>query len=185
MRGLRHKAVLEMIAHVKEASERKEAVDIGKLAFTTALNQMSNTLVSKNVSDFKSQKNGGSNGLKFQSAVKTLMAVDQKFNLVDMFPWLKALDPQRVSQKAKVAYDWLDEVSQGFIDERLRNREANLARYDDLLDSLLDYSKENNEVDFSLKHVKILLVVCIYSLVKLSKGVQKWIQEIIIPRLKV
>ncbi|KAM7494174.1 hypothetical protein LguiB_028783 [Lonicera macranthoides] len=173
MRGLRHKAVLEMIAHVKEASERKEAVDIGKLAFTTALNQMSNTLVSKNVTDFKSQSIGGSNGLKFQSAVKTLMAVDQKFNLVDMFPWLKPLDPQRVRQKAKVAYDWLDEVSQGFIDERLRHREANLARYGDLLDSLLDYSKEN-EVDFSLKHVKILLVDLFLAGTETSSNTIEW-----------
>ncbi|KAM7491309.1 hypothetical protein LguiA_034230 [Lonicera macranthoides] len=147
--------------------------DLAVIWISAALNQMSNTLVSENVTDFKSQSIGGSNGLKFRSAVKTLMAVDQKFNLVDMFPWLKPLDPQRVRQKAKVAYDWLDEVSQGFIDERLRHREANLARYGDLLDSLLDYSKEN-EVDFSLKHVKILLVDLFLAGTETSSNTIEW-----------
>ncbi|KAK2997761.1 hypothetical protein RJ639_024908 [Escallonia herrerae] len=84
-----HAAVEELIQHVKEASQREEAVDIGKLAFATVLNQMSNTCVSENVADFTSNEIRA-----FRNAVKTLIEVDGKFNIADIFPWLKPLDPQ-------------------------------------------------------------------------------------------
>ncbi|KAM7494177.1 hypothetical protein LguiB_028786 [Lonicera macranthoides] len=95
---LRHKAVHEMVVHLKLASKRKEAVDIGELTFTTALNQMSNTLVSKNVAGFDSQADGVKG---FLNAVKTIMVVAGKFNIADIFPVLKPLDPQNIRRKAK------------------------------------------------------------------------------------
>ncbi|KAI7994191.1 Cytochrome P450 76C3 [Camellia lanceoleosa] len=156
LRGLRHKAVEEMIEHVRERRDR--AVAIGELAFTTALNQMSNTCFSVNVAGFESGE-----VQEFLNAVKTLMVVDGKFNIADVFPWLKPFDPQGLRRRAKVAYDWLDAVSDGFVTRRLKHRESNLPGYGDLLDSLLDYSQEN-ESEFNCKHIKILLVVCSLSL---------------------
>ncbi|CAL5356052.1 unnamed protein product [Camellia sinensis] len=150
LRGLRHKAVEEMIEHVREGRDR--AVAIGELAFTTALNQMSNTCFSINVVGFKSGE-----VQEFLNAVKTMMVVDGKFNIAEVFPWLKPFDPQGLSRKAKVAYDWHDAISDGFVTRRLKHRESNLSSYGDLLDSLLDYSQEN-ESEFNCKHIKILLV---------------------------
>ncbi|KAF5954442.1 hypothetical protein HYC85_007298 [Camellia sinensis] len=48
-------------------------------------------------------------------------------------------------------------VCDGFVTRRLKHRESNLSSYGDLLDSLLDYSQEN-ESEFNCKHIKILLV---------------------------
>ncbi|KAI7993595.1 Ferruginol synthase [Camellia lanceoleosa] len=152
LRGLRHKAVEEMIEHVRERRDR--AVAIGELAFTTALNQMSNTCFSVIVAGFESGE-----VQEFLNAVKTLMVVDGKFNIADVFPWLKPFDPQGLRRRAKVAYNWLDAVSDGFVTRRLKHRESNFPSYGDLLDSLLDYSQEN-ESEFNCKHIKILLVVC-------------------------
>ncbi|KAK2973034.1 hypothetical protein RJ640_000023 [Escallonia rubra] len=114
---------------------------------------MSNTCVSENVTDFTSNEIRG-----FQNAVKTLMEVDGKFNIADIFPWLKPLDPQRIRSKAKAAYSWLDAVSDDFIRQRLKHRQSKLRRYGDFLDSLLDFSQEN-EAEFNCKHIKILLVI--------------------------
>ncbi|KAM7494152.1 hypothetical protein LguiB_028761 [Lonicera macranthoides] len=158
LKDLRGKAIEEMVMHVMASSEKGLVVDIGKLAFTTALNQMSNTCISENVDDFESKDVRG-----FLSAVKTLMVVDGQFNIADIFPWLKPLDPQRIRRKAKAAYGWFDEVIDGFIDRRLRQRKSGLKRYGDMLDSLLDYSEEN-EREFNLKHIRVLLVVLSLSL---------------------
>ncbi|KAL7165241.1 hypothetical protein ACSBR2_041013 [Camellia fascicularis] len=114
LRGLRHKAVEEMIEHVRERIDR--AVAIGELAFTTALNQMSNTCFSVNVAGFESGE-----VQEFLNAVKTLMVVDGKFNIADVFPWLKPFDPQGLRRRAKVAYDWLDAISDGFGCLKLNN----------------------------------------------------------------
>ena len=158
LKDLRRKAIEEMVMHVMASSEKGLVVDIGKLAFTTALNQMSNTCISENVDDFESKDVRG-----FLSAVKTLMVVDGQFNIADIFPWLKPLDPQSIRQKAKAAYGWFDEVIDGFIDRRLQQRKSGLKRCGDMLDSLLDYSEEN-EREFNLKHIKVLLVVLSLSL---------------------
>ncbi|CAL5429810.1 unnamed protein product [Camellia sinensis] len=155
-----------MIEHVRERRDR--AVAIGELAFTTALNQMSNTCFSVNVAGFESGE-----VQEFLNAVKTLMVVDGKFNIADVFPWLKPFDPRGLRRRAKVAYDWLDAVSDGFVTRRLKHRESNLPSYGDLLDSLLDYSQEN-ESEFNCKHIKILLVDLMLAGTETSSNTVEW-----------
>ncbi|GKE36510.1 geraniol 8-hydroxylase-like protein [Tanacetum coccineum] len=92
----------------------------------------------------------------FKTAVKMAMEVQGKFNISDIFPLLKPLDLQNVRRQAKVAFDRLDEVTEGFIKQRLKHRKANLPNFGDMLDSLLDHC-ENNETSFNLKHINTLL----------------------------
>nr|GFA64855.1 geraniol 8-hydroxylase-like [Tanacetum cinerariifolium] len=93
----------------------------------------------------------------FKMAVETAMEVQGKLNIADIFPVLKPLDPQNIRGQAKKAFDWLDKVIEGFVDERLKQRESKLPRFGDMLDSFLDYS-QNNEAKFNLNHIKALLV---------------------------
>ncbi|CAL5356070.1 hypothetical protein CsSME_00044903 [Camellia sinensis var. sinensis] len=167
LRGLRHKAVGEMIQHVRETRDRSLA--IGELAFITALNMMSNTCFSVNVAGFESGEAQG-----FLNAVKTIMVVDGKFNIADVFPWLKPLDPQGLRTKAKVAYGWLDDVCDGFITRRLKHRESNLLSYGDLLDSLLDYSQEHHESEFNCKNIKVLLGELLLAGTETSSNTVEW-----------
>lgn len=153
LRNLRHKVVQEMVEHVNEVSRKGEAADIVKLGFATAVNQISNTCFSVNVADYKTDDVKG-----FQNAVKSVMEVDIKFNVADYFPVLRALDPQGLRRKAKDAYGYLEELCDKFIVERLRHRQSKVQKHGDLLDCFLDFSQEN-EAEFSLKHVQVLLVV--------------------------
>lgn len=145
-----------MVEHVKEISETGQVVNIGKLAFTTALNQMSNTCFSEDVAHFNSDEDGN----EFQNAVKTIMKVDGTMNFADYFPWLKIFDPQGIRRDAKAAYTWLDQLCEKFITQRLRHRESNFPPHGDLLDSFLDFRRENL-VYFDVKHIKVLLMVCL------------------------
>ncbi|WOH03423.1 hypothetical protein DCAR_0622820 [Daucus carota subsp. sativus] len=149
---LRLKVVTQMVDHIKEISRRGQAVDIGKLAFTTALNQMSNTCFSEDVAGFDSDQDD--NG--FYKGVKTIMKVVGKINCADYFPWLKTFDPQGIRKEAWGAYGWLDQVCEKFINQRLRHRESKLPPYGDLLDSFLDFQQQNPD-DFNIMHIKALL----------------------------
>ncbi|GJV95810.1 geraniol 8-hydroxylase-like protein [Tanacetum coccineum] len=108
LRNLREKVVHGMLEFLRECMRKTRAVDIGKLAIAVALNQMSNTCLSQNVTTYESDDIGG-----FKTAVKTLMEVDGKFNIADIFPVLKPLDPQNIRRQAKAAYDWFDNVTEG------------------------------------------------------------------------
>nr|XP_043606838.1 geraniol 8-hydroxylase-like [Erigeron canadensis] len=167
LRDLREKVVDGMLEFLEESGKKKASVDIGKLAFAVALNQMSNTCLSQNVTSYESDDIGG-----FKTAVKTLMEVDGKFNIADIFPVLKPLDPQNIRRQAKAAYDWFDEVTEGFIKERLKHRKQ-VERFGDMLDSLLDYS-ENNDTDFNLIHIKTLLVDLFLAGTETSSNTTEW-----------
>ncbi|KAJ0559093.1 putative geraniol 8-hydroxylase [Helianthus annuus] len=135
LRDLRQNVLDGMLEFLHECGRKKAGVDIGKLSFAVALNQMSNTCVSQNVTNYESDDIGG-----FKTAVKTVMKMTGKFNIADLFPVLKPLDPQNIRKHGKAAYGWLDKVTEGFITERLKNRESKLPRFGDMLDSLLDYT---------------------------------------------
>ncbi|KAL8111102.1 cytochrome P450 76T24-like [Apium graveolens] len=153
LEGLRLKVVTQMANHLKELSRNGQVVDIGKLAFTTALNQMSNTCFSVDVSDFGSDQDV----FGFHKVVKTIMKVDGKINFADYFPWLKIFDPQGIRRDAKAAYGWLDQLCQNFITQRLRHRESDSPSHGDLLDSFLDFRRDS-QADFDIKHIKVLLM---------------------------
>lgn len=149
---LRQNVMEGMLEFLRESGLKKKPVDIGKLAFAVALNNVSNTCFSKNVTSYESDDIGG-----FKTAVKTLVKLSGKFNIADIFPVLKPLDPQNIRRQAKVVYDWFDKVTEGILSERLKHRQLKLPKFGDMLDSLLDYSQDNDEVDFNLKHIKALL----------------------------
>ncbi|XP_023772094.1 cytochrome P450 76T24 [Lactuca sativa] len=168
LRDLRQNVVEGMLEFLRESGRKNVAVDIGKLSFAVALNQMSNTCLSQNVTSYESDDIGG-----FKTAVKTLMEVDGKFNIADIFPVLKPLDPQNIRRQAKAAYDWFDKVTAGFISERLKHRMSSMERFGDMLDSLLDYSEEN-EADFNLIHIKTLLVDLFLAGTETSSNTTEW-----------
>nr|XP_043637789.1 geraniol 8-hydroxylase-like [Erigeron canadensis] len=168
LRDLRENVVEGMLDFLKESSLKNEVVNIGKLAFGVALNQMSNTCLSQNVTNYESDDIGG-----FKRAVKTLMEVDGKFNIADIFPVLKPLDPQNLRKQAKAAYGWFDDVIEGFISERLKHRNSKLPRFGDMLDSMLDFS-EDNAADFSIIHIKTLLVDLFIAGTETSSNTTEW-----------
>ncbi|KAM7490757.1 hypothetical protein LguiA_033678 [Lonicera macranthoides] len=124
LRDLRQTMVQEMVQHVKVVGERGECVDIGKLAFTTAFNQMSNTCFSVNVVGYVAEDFFKG----FYRAVKTIMEIDAKFNIGDYFPLIKGLDLQGIRRKSKEAYGFLDELCNKFITERLKDRESKMRK---------------------------------------------------------
>nr|XP_017234307.1 PREDICTED: geraniol 8-hydroxylase-like [Daucus carota subsp. sativus] len=167
---LRHGVMDQMVRHVEKISksEGEQGVEIAKLAFTTALNQMSNTCFSTNVDEYDHQDSKG-----FKNAVATIMDVAMKFNVADYFPLLKAFDLQKLRPMANAAYGCLEELCDDYIHQRLQHRENKLPKHGDLLDSLIDFSQENQS-DFTLKHIQVLLVELFLGGTDTSTNTTEW-----------
>ncbi|KAL8200875.1 hypothetical protein R6Q57_012214 [Mikania cordata] len=152
LQHVREDVLEDVLSSLRESGSKKAAVDIGSMAFAVSLNQFSKTFCSRNMTSYEGDDIRG-----FQVVVATAMEVQGKFNIADIFPVLRPFDPQNVWRRAKAAFEWLEEKIEDFVNERIKHRDSELPRFDDVLDSLLDYS-QHNEADFNVKHIKTLLV---------------------------
>ncbi|XP_021856512.2 cytochrome P450 76AD1-like [Spinacia oleracea] len=144
---VRHKKVKELVEYVQQCSQKGLPVDIGKAAFTTVLNLLSNTFFSMDMASHTSSKSQ-----EFKDLVWNLLEIGARPNLSDFFPLVKNLDLQGVLKITRVYMNKLMKIFDDIIDERLKDQTE--VKYD-VLDTLLKLV-ENNEL--SLDDVKHLLV---------------------------
>ncbi|KAJ4954739.1 hypothetical protein NE237_011522 [Protea cynaroides] len=141
----------EMVKSVVEISEGGEAVDVGRIAFGTILNLLSNTFFSFDMIDQKSKRVE-----EIKEIIWRIMDLAGKPNVADYFPLLRSFDPQGIRREIKVCYDRLHSLLEDIIHARVQRRASGSARSGDFLDVLLDYSHEHGD-DFSLRDIKLLL----------------------------
>lgn len=146
-KSVRSKKVKELVTFMSEICERGESVDIARVSFVTSLNMISNVMFSTDLGSYDP-----TTSLELQDSVVRIMEFIGKPNLANFFPFLGFLDLQGIRKEMKVCSDKLFQVFQGFIDAR--NNEKSSQTESDLLDSLMDLTKENgselNEND--IKH---------------------------------
>ncbi|KAK6947674.1 Cytochrome P450, partial [Dillenia turbinata] len=138
---LRRLKVQKLLTHVQESCQAGVAVEIGKAAFNTSLNLLSNTIFSVDLADPES-------GLarEFQKLVCSIMENIGRPNLADYFPLLRKIDPQGVKRRLTRDGGKITKLLQGLIDDRLLSRKAkDSQRKNDLLDALLDLIEEKFE----------------------------------------
>ena len=148
-----------MVKRVVEASEAGEAISIGTLVFGTTLNSLSNTIFLVDIFDPKS------NAIQeLKELIWSIMKHGGKPNLSDFFPLLKPFDLQGIRRSTKVPYDRLHGLIDNMIDQGLEFRASGSPRCDDLLDVLLDLSKEQGHEEFNRLNIKVLVTVLSLSL---------------------
>jgi len=155
---IRRKKVQELVAETRQSSVTGEAVDIGKAAFKTALNMLSNTILSVDLAGPNSDTT-----LKFKEIVWTAMEDIGKPNLADYFPVLQKFDPQGIRQRTAVNFVKMKNIFTHMISERLQLRKVSgsLTKCD-MLDTLLNICEENNEM-MDKKAMEHFLMVSINS----------------------
>ncbi|XP_076936577.1 inactive cytochrome P450 76AD1-like isoform X1 [Bidens hawaiensis] len=149
---LRESVMEEVLVFLR--GQKRAGVDVGELAFAVALNQFSRKFFSRNVISTYEHDNIH----EFKTAVETAMEVQGKSNIADVFPVLKSFDPQNIRRQAKEAFVWLEDMVEGYVDERVKHRDSKLPRLGDVFDSMLDYCDDHIEADFNVKHIKALTV---------------------------
>ncbi|XP_023736082.1 7-ethoxycoumarin O-deethylase [Lactuca sativa] len=134
---LRAQKVQELVAYCRKASEANESVDIGRAAFRTSLNLLSNTIFSKDLTDPYEDS-----GREFKEVVGNIMMEVGKPNLVDYFPVLKMIDPQGIRRRLMRHVGKVIEIFEELIKERLLMKRSHEA---DVLDLCLKISEDNPE----------------------------------------
>ncbi|KAI3699607.1 hypothetical protein L2E82_44031 [Cichorium intybus] len=146
---LRSQKVQELVAYCHKASQSGDSVDIGRAAFRTTLNLLSNTIFSKDLTDPYEDS-----GKEFKELVGNIMVEGGKPNLVDFFPVLKKIDPQGTRKRMTHYFGRAFEMFETLIEERLG---MNGSRHDDVLDVCLKISQENPD-EFNRTHIKSIFL---------------------------
>ncbi|OIT28766.1 7-ethoxycoumarin o-deethylase [Nicotiana attenuata] len=120
-----------------KSANNGEAVDICRAAFRTSLNLLSNTIFSKDLTDPFSDS-----AKEFKDLVWGIMVEIGKPNLVDYFPFLEKIDPQRIRRRMTDHFTKVLDLMGGLIDERLKKRKLRNNANVDVLDALLNISPE-------------------------------------------
>jgi cytochrome P450 len=153
--------VQELLAETHQSCLTGKAVDIGRAAFKTTLNLLSNTIFSVDLADPNSDT-----AREFKEIVWNIMNEVGKPNLADYFPMLKKIDPQGIRQRMTIHFGKIIELFDSMISQRLKQRKVSGSMTNsDMLDTLLNISEENNEeMDKSkIQHLFVVTIITLYS----------------------
>ncbi|CAN4089052.1 unnamed protein product [Withania somnifera] len=145
---LRSEKVEELIDYCHMSGQNHEAVDIGRAAFRTSLNLLSNTIFSKDLTDPFSDS-----AKEFKDLVWNIMVEAGKPNMVDYFPLLQRIDPQGIRRRMTKHFTKVLQLMSGLIDERLKERSMGNHANVDVLDALLSISQDSPE-EIDRNHVE-------------------------------
>ncbi|KAF8391759.1 hypothetical protein HHK36_021993 [Tetracentron sinense] len=119
--GLRRQKVRDLLTHIRYSCEAGKAVDVGRIAFGTTLNLMSNTLFSVDLAHPNSDTTQ-----EFKDHVCDAMEIAGRPNIADYFPVLRLIDPQGIRRRLLTHYRKLIDLFDGMIDQRLKSIEHRL-----------------------------------------------------------
>ena len=159
--AIRNKKVQELLVDTQQSSLTSEAVDIGRAAFKTTANMLSNTIYSMDMVDSKSDQ-----AKELKELVWNIMKDAWKPNLADYFPVLKKIDPQGLRRSVAVNFGRILDLFDLIITQRLKLRKVSSSNMNnDMLDTLLNISDEKSEEMDKTKIERLLLVsICTLSL---------------------
>lgn len=140
--NIRSLKIRQLLSFVRESCDNGVAIDIGKAAFSTTLNMLSNAIFSVDMIDPSS---GSAN--EFKELVWNMMEEMGKSNLADYFPALKVIDPQgrrrRLTGYAGKMFGVFDELIKTRV---LARKTLGSVETEDLLDTLLGIEENNREI---------------------------------------
>ncbi|AET02723.2 putative geraniol 8-hydroxylase [Medicago truncatula] len=150
---LRQRKLQDLLDDIKKCSEIEEAVDIGRVAFMTTTNLLSNTFFS---ADFvHSVEEAG----EYKEIVVSILKEVGAPNLSDFFPMLKIFDLQGIRRRSVISVKKVLSIFRRFVGERLKMREGTGSIGNgDVLDALLNISLDDGKIEMDKDEIEHLLM---------------------------
>ncbi|XP_009362819.2 geraniol 8-hydroxylase-like [Pyrus x bretschneideri] len=155
--NLRRRKLQELLEEVRQSSVSGQALDIGKAAFTTVLNLLSNTIFSIDLADPNSEM-----ARNFKEMVCNIMMEAGKPNLGDCFPVLRKFDPNGRRRRMTKYFSKILDLNDRLINQRMELRKLpGSAVKNDVLETLLNIAEESSEVinKNDINHLLLVLFV--------------------------
>ena len=164
---LRHQKVQELLENVELCCMAGVPVNIGREAFRTSLNLLSNTIFSVDLVDPISETTQ-----EFKELVRGVREEAGKPNMADYFPVLKQIDPHGIRRRLTIHFGKMIGIFDRMINQRvqLRKTQGSIAS-NDVLDTLLNITEDkSSEIERShMEHLLLVIsisILCLYLIKK-------------------
>lgn len=141
---IRRKCVDEMLVWItREAGKLEEGcgLHVARYVFLMSFNMLGNLMLSHDMFDPES-----SEGSEFFTAMMGLMEWTGHANVVDLFPWLRRLDPQGLRRKMERDMGKAIEIASKFVKERIEKQSGDKTQRD-FLDVLLEHIGDDTDAE--------------------------------------
>ncbi|KAM3321864.1 hypothetical protein P3S67_003015 [Capsicum chacoense] len=135
---LREKKVMELVEFLR--SKEGQVVNIGELVFATALNMLSNVLISKDMANFDNETEDGD----IRNLVREIVEAVSAPNISDFYQILGKLDLQGLRKKYINVAKQFRSKWEPILEERRNSRENGSSSQQDFLETLLDNDFTND-----------------------------------------
>ncbi|XP_016459435.2 cytochrome P450 76A2-like [Nicotiana tabacum] len=129
-------------------------IHVAKFIFLASFNMLGKLLLSRELVDPKSEK-----GSEFFTAMVELMECSGHQNIVDVFPWLRWIDPQGLRKKMDRGLGKTIEIVSGFLNERFEELERTGEKKKDFLEVLLEYEGKGKDEPEKLSDQELILII--------------------------
>ncbi|ESW25078.1 hypothetical protein PHAVU_003G005500 [Phaseolus vulgaris] len=149
---LRSKKIQELYSEIHHSSLKGEPVNIGRLAFKTTINLLSNTVFSE---DFiQSAEKAG----EMKELVANIMKEVGRPNLADCFPVLKVVDPHGIRRRTGTYFWKLLNIFKCLINKRLEQRkdDAGYCTKNDMLEVMLNNAPQHTSQEMNIVKIQRL-----------------------------
>ena len=155
MKFHRYKKMEELMGYVRKCALDNISVDVGQALFDTSFDMICSSI-------FSMDSRTDSKITEIKDLMNGIITEIGRPNIVDCYPILKPIDPQRIRHRLTYYCVDLFNLFDEIIAERLTCREEKLRCsdvYSDLMDVILDVVEEQKD-EITRDHVHHLLLVC-------------------------
>lgn len=160
--SIRRRCVDDMLVWIAREAEKLEegrGLNVARYVFLMSFNLLGNLMLSRDLFDPES-----SEGSEFFTAMMGLMEWTGHANVVDLFPWLRWLDPQGLRRNMERDMGKALEIASRFVKERIDQEQRGEKKQRDFLDVLLEHQGSGNQepLNISDKDLNIFILVSSY-----------------------
>ncbi|KAK4478704.1 hypothetical protein RD792_014201 [Penstemon davidsonii] len=167
---IRRRCIENMVDWIQDEGLINGKVEVARFVFLASFNMLGNLMLSRDLVTPKSVE-----GSEFFAAMLEFMEWSGHPNVVDLFPWLKRLDPQGLSKKMEEGMGRTLKVVAEFVAERIKEQALNGVQKKDFLEVLLEGNDGKDDSEkFSDHDLNIVIMEIFLAGSETTSGSTEW-----------
>lgn len=166
---IRRRCIADMVEWIgKEAdgaAGESGRIHVARFVFLASFNMLGNLMLSQDLVSPESEE-----GSEFFAAMIELMEWSGHPNIVDLFPWLKWLDPQGLRRKIDRGMGKTLKIVGGFVERRLKEKLSNDGAKKDFLEVLLECEGNGKDEPRKISDHDLNIIIMVRQIISLYQS---------------